>query len=185
VVGKIGAAEVFPDELLSTFFKATTTSNKIYSPESLLEKINVEKRGRKKIVFTNGCFDLLHPGHVTILEGAKAKGDILVVALNSDLSVEKLKGTGRPILPLKDRARLMAALSCVDYVTSFDEATPEQLIKKLQPDVLIKGGDYQGKEIVGKETVEANGGYVDTIPFEENHSTSALIRKIQFMKGSS
>ena len=129
----------------------------------------------KKIVFTNGCFDLLHVGHLRYLEKAKALGDLLVVGVNSDDSVREIKGPRRPLLPLRERMELLAGLSCVDYVTSFDEPTPLGLITLLKPDVLAKGGDWTPETTVGRETVEQSGGRVVILPYIEGTSTSHLI----------
>jgi len=139
---------------------------------------NLKKKG-KKIVFTNGCFDLLHPGHIYYLKEAKKKGSILILGLNSDSSVRKLKGKGRPLIPQKDRAELLANFEFIDYITIFDEDTPERLIKQISPDVLVKGGDYRRKEIVGGKFVEEKGGKVLIIPFLKGHSTTKLIKKIK------
>jgi len=133
-------------------------------------------RGRQ-VVFTNGCFDLLHAGHVDLLERARALGDFLVVGLNSDRSVRRLKGPGRPIVPLRERAEVLAALRAVDCIVPFGEMTPARLIALLRPDVLVKGADYHRSEIVGRDTVEAGGGRVVTVPLSRGRSTSELIRK--------
>jgi len=143
-----------------------------------LQKVLLREWVGKRIVFTNGCFDLLHAGHVRYLEQAKAMGDVLVVGINSDASVQKLKGTQRPILPLEERMELLSALACVDYVTPFDELTPLELITLLKPHVLVKGGDWTREAIVGKEVVERSGGKVVVIPFSEGKSTSNLIETI-------
>jgi D-beta-D-heptose 7-phosphate kinase/D-beta-D-heptose 1-phosphate adenosyltransferase len=132
------------------------------------------------VVFTNGCFDLLHPGHIAYLEEACSRGDALIVGLNTDASVVRLnKGPGRPCIPEADRARVLAALACVDRVVLFGEDTPLSLITLLQPDILVKGGDYQLDEIVGREVVEARGGKVLALPFVAGYSTSALIKRIR------
>jgi len=136
----------------------------------------LKKRGRK-VVFTNGCFDLLHAGHVELLERARTLGDFLVVGLNSDPSVRRLKGPGRPIVPLRERAEVLAAFRAVDCIVSFGEQTPARLIALLRPDVLVKGSDYRRPEIVGRDTVEAGGGRVVTLPLRRGRSTSDLIRK--------
>lgn len=149
--------------------------NKVLSLPALLKALKKSKN--KKIVFTNGCFDILHAGHVTYLEKAKAKGDILIVALNSDASTRKLKGPTRPINPLSDRAKVVAALESVSYVTSFNDETPIKLIKKILPDVLVKGGDYEVKKIVGYQEVTTHGGKVITIPFLKGRSTTNIINK--------
>lgn len=138
---------------------------------------NLKARG-KRIVFTNGCFDLLHIGHVRYLEEARALGDLLVVGINSDASVRKLKGPKRPILPEEERAEILSGLGCVDYVTLFDELDPLNLITSLRPDVLVKGGDWTKEQIVGREAVERSGGEVLLIPFVEKASTSNLIETI-------
>lgn len=132
----------------------------------------------KRLVFTNGCFDLLHPGHVRYLYQARALGDALVVALNSDRSVRALKGEGRPILSQRERAEVMAALESVDYVTIFDEETPRELIAVLLPDILVKGGDWPIQQIVGREEVEAAGGKVLSLPYVEGLSTTDIIERI-------
>ncbi len=132
----------------------------------------------KKVVFTNGCFDLLHPGHVRYLLQARALGDALIVALNSDRSVRELKGDKRPILMQDERAEVMAALACVDYVTIFDEPTPREVIAALLPDVLVKGGDWGVDRIVGREEVEAAGGQVMSLPFVDGCSTTDVIERI-------
>ena len=131
------------------------------------------------IVFTNGCFDLLHAGHVTLLEQAKRLGDLLIVGINSDRSVRALKGRRRPITRQRDRARLLAGLAAVDYVTIFQEHTPERLIAELQPDVLVKGADWGASQIVGRETGERRRGRIVRIPLLKGYSTTRLIERIQ------
>ena len=138
---------------------------------------NLRAKG-KRIVFTNGCFDLLHIGHVRYLEEAKKRGDILVVGVNSDASVRKLKGPKRPILPEEERAEILSGLGCVDYVTFFQEIDPMKLITSLHPDILVKGGDWAKEQIVGGEVVERSGGEVVIIPFVKKASTSNLIQTI-------
>ena len=140
--------------------------------------INKIKSEGKKIVFTNGCFDLLHVGHIKYLSQAKDLGDILIIGLNSDKSVKKLKGNNRPINSFEDRAKLLAALKSVDLVIKFEEQTPENLIKEIIPDVLVKGGDYDIEEIVGYQTVIDNGGRVKTLSFYEGYSSTNYIDKI-------
>jgi rfaE bifunctional protein nucleotidyltransferase chain/domain len=151
--------------------------DKILSRGALLERFGRPREGR--LVFTNGCFDLLHPGHVEYLEQAKRLGDILVVGLNTDDSVRRLKGLGRPLVEENDRARVLAALASIDAVALFDEDTPEELIEALLPDVLVKGGDYALADIVGREAVEAAGGTVMVVPFVGNYSTSALLERLK------
>ena len=142
---------------------------------SIINKIKSEE---KKIVFTNGCFDLLHVGHIKYLSQAKDLGDILIIGLNSDKSVKKLKGNNRPINSFEDRAKLLAALKSVDLVIKFEEQTPENLIKEIIPDVLVKGGDYDIEEIVGYQTVIDNGGQVKTLSFYDGYSSTNYIDKI-------
>lgn len=151
---------------------------RVVSREELVEIRRQARREGKKVVFTNGCFDLIHRGHVEYLERARAMGDILVVGLNTDRSVRQLKGQGRPLTPQDDRARVLATLGMVDYVCLFDEDTPAQLIQAVVPDVLVKGGDYRIDEIVGRETVEKAGGRVVVVPLVEGFSTQGLIDRI-------
>lgn len=136
------------------------------------------RQSRKKVVFTNGCFDLMHPGHVRYLQQARALGDVLIVALNSDRSVRELKGEKRPILTEAERSEVMAALGCVDFVTVFDEPTPREIISALLPDILVKGGDWGIDTIIGREEVEAAGGKVMSLAFVEGCSTSDVIERI-------
>jgi len=135
-------------------------------------------RGKKKIVFTNGCFDILHAGHVHYLNECKKLGDILIVGINSDGSIRRLKGEKRPILPLELRAYTLSNLCSVDYVVPFEEDTPYNLIKEIKPDILVKGGDWKPELIVGREIVESYGGKVITIPFKFDISTSKIIGRI-------
>jgi D-beta-D-heptose 7-phosphate kinase/D-beta-D-heptose 1-phosphate adenosyltransferase len=138
--------------------------------------VNVQGR---TVVFTNGCFDLLHAGHVKLLERAKQCGDLLIVGINSDRSVRALKGAGRPIVAVRERALLIAALESVDYVTVFNDATPQRLVKRLRPHVLIKGADWSADQIVGREIVHKAGGRVIRIPLVKGYSTSQLIERIR------
>ncbi|EQD25464.1 MAG: D-glycero-beta-D-manno-heptose 1-phosphate adenylyltransferase [Nitrospirae bacterium] len=154
------------------------SSSKILDPESLLPVLERHKLQGEKIVFTNGCFDLLHAGHVEVLEQARSLGDILVVALNTDRSVATLKGPLRPIVPQANRARVMASLACVSYVTFFDSETPEDLIRRILPDVLVKGGDWSIDRIVGGRMVLERGGEVRSIPLVPDSSTTGLIERI-------
>ncbi len=133
----------------------------------------------KRIVFTNGCFDLLHPGHIDYLQKSRALGDVLIIGLNDDDSVRRLKGPTRPINPLPDRAIMLTALKSVDMVVAFPEDTPLELIKSLIPDVLVKGGDYEPDSIVGAKEVRESGGEVIVMPFVDGHSSSALIARIR------
>ncbi len=144
-----------------------------------LHKIVEELKAKKKrIVFTNGCFDVLHVGHVRYLEAAKSLGDILIVGINSDSSVRGLKGPLRPIVPVEERAEILSGLGCVDYVTVFDEPTPLELILLLQPHVLVKGGDWRKEDVVGSEAVEGSGGEVVILPFVPGSSTTNIIETI-------
>jgi D-beta-D-heptose 7-phosphate kinase/D-beta-D-heptose 1-phosphate adenosyltransferase len=152
---------------------------KIVGREELSEAVRSLQRAGKRVVFTNGCFDLLHVGHVRYLQEARELGDALVVGVNADASVRKLKGPGRPLTPAKERAEILAALACVDFVTIFGAATPLALIRALGPDVLVKGGDWPIDQIVGREIVEGRGGSVVAIPFVKNRSTTTLISKIR------
>lgn len=153
--------------------------NKIKSPGALLKAVSALKRRRKKIVFTNGCFDILHVGHVAYLKRARALGDALVIGLNSDDSVRAIKGESRPLNRQDDRAEVLSALSCVDYVTVFSDSTPERLIKSIQPDVLVKGSDWKADEIVGGQFVRSYGGRVVRIPFVKGYSTTSVIDKLR------
>ena len=136
------------------------------------------RRAGRRIVFTNGCFDLLHVGHVRYLAEARAAGDLLLVGVNSDASVRRLKGPARPLVPEAARAEILAALAAVDYVTIFDEDTPERLIAEVLPDVLVKGGDWTPDRVVGRETVEARGGRVLIIPTVAGFSTTTLAARL-------
>jgi len=151
---------------------------KVITTETLKKTIDSLRKKGRKIVFTNGCFDILHKGHILLLKKAKTFGDILIVGLNSDLSVKKIKGRSRPVNPACDRAEVLGALECVDYITIFDEPTPRNVIKKVMPDILVKGGDWKKEEIVGKEIVESRGGKVYTIPLVKGYSTSRIIARI-------
>ena len=142
------------------------------------------RRQGRRIVFTNGCFDLIHPGHVRYLRAAKRLGDVLVVGLNSDASVRRLKGPPRPLVPQRDRCEVIAALEMVDYVILFDEDTPYNLIKQVQPDVLVKGGDWRPEDIVGADIVRGRGGVVRSLRFAPGYSTTALVRRIAKQAGS-
>jgi rfaE bifunctional protein nucleotidyltransferase chain/domain len=151
----------------------------ILTLEQVILQFDRAKRNGRRIVFTNGCFDLLHPGHIRSLEHARSLGDALIVGLNSDASVRLLKGEGRPAIPERERAEILAALECVDGVVIFPEATPRRLIAALLPDVLVKGGDWPGEGIVGREEVEAAGGRVVSVPVMPGYSTTEILRKIR------
>jgi len=150
---------------------------KIKSKSTLSKILDGLRKKGKRIVFTNGCFDIIHLGHVEYLAKARALGDILVVGLNSDSSVKAIKGSGRPINRQAARARVLAAFYFVDFVTIFGEPTPEKLIRMLKPDILVKGGDWKAKRIAGSDFVKSLGGRVATIPFVKGYSTTALLKK--------
>ncbi len=144
--------------------------------------VAIVKRLRRqgvKVAFTNGCFDLLHAGHLAVLEAVKQKADCLIVGVNSDRSVRRLKGAGRPLVPASQRARLVAGLRAVDFVTIFDDATPLKIIQALRPDLLAKGGDWRRSQIVGADFVQSYGGRVVTVPYLAGHSTTGFIRRIR------
>ena len=159
---------------------AVICTNKRIQPRKKLKIVlDQAKSEGKKVVFTNGCFDLIHLGHIRLLEKAKSFGDLMVVGLNSDFSVAKLKGEGRPVVPEAERAEILSAFSCVDFVTSFKEETPQNIIQELVPDILVKGADWPTGQIIGRQIVERNGGEVVSIDFEEGFSTSEIIRRIK------
>ena len=137
------------------------------------------RRAGRRVVFTNGVFDLLHPGHIRYLQQARALGDLLIVGLNSDASVRRNKGPERPINNEEERAEILAALECVDAVTVFDEDTPANIITAIQPDILVKGADWAEDAIVGRDTVESSGGFVVRVPIEPGYSTTEIVRKIR------
>lgn len=151
---------------------------KVVSQQDLLELASRAKREGRSVVFTNGCFDLIHPGHVRCLADARALGDLLIVAVNSDASVRGLKGPARPLFPESDRAEVLAALASVDYVTIFDESTPRELIARLLPNILVKGADYAISDIAGREEVEAAGGRVVAVPLAPGYSTTGILGRI-------
>jgi len=153
-------------------------NSSILTLEEAILRFGREKRNGRRVVFTNGCFDLLHPGHVRSLELAREMGDALIVGLNSDAGVRLLKGDGRPVIPERERAEILAALECVDAVVIFDDPTPREVIARLLPDVLVKGGDWPGEQIVGREEVEAAGGRVVSVPVVPGYSTTAILKKI-------
>ncbi|HDS15030.1 MAG TPA: D-glycero-beta-D-manno-heptose 1-phosphate adenylyltransferase [Proteobacteria bacterium] len=153
-------------------------SAKIMSLDKLSRILATERQNSRQVVFTNGCFDILHPGHVGYLAAARELGDLLVVGLNSDASIRRLKGERRPIMPEASRAQLLAALAAVDFVTIFSEDDPYALIKILRPEILVKGGDWEPSAIVGADLVRENGGRVLSLPFMETYSTTAIIQEI-------
>jgi D-beta-D-heptose 7-phosphate kinase/D-beta-D-heptose 1-phosphate adenosyltransferase len=159
-------------------------SGEIFSLHQAILQFGRDKRNGLRLVFTNGCFDLLHPGHIETLEKARSLGDALLVGVNSDRSVRAMKGAGRPIMPEAERAEILSALECVDGVVIFDEPTPRETIAVLLPDVLVKGGDWTSDKIVGREEVEAAGGKVVSIPVVAGYSTTAILEKIRNLEVS-
>jgi len=151
----------------------------VLSLEELILRFGPGKRNGKRVVFTNGCFDLLHPGHIRSLETARGLGEVLIVGMNSDESVRRLKGEGRPVIPEQERAEILASLECVDAVVIFDESTPQRVVAALLPDVLVKGGDWPGNQIVGREEVEAAGGKVVLVEVVPGYSTTEILKKIK------
>lgn len=182
VVGKLGTAGVSPDELKQALNPQHAIQSGIHTKDELLEIVKATQARGETLVMTNGCFDLLHPGHIQYLKEASQLGDHLLVAVNSDASVRRLKGDTRPINNLEFRMSMLSALGSVDWVTHFDEDTPESLIAEILPDILVKGGDYHEDEVAGGKQVKANGGCVKILSFKENHSSSAIIKKIQEQK---
>lgn len=179
VVGKVGTSTVTVEELRDAVAHlALEYDSKIKRREVLRELLDVERRRGKRIVFTNGCFDLLHVGHVKYLQKARRLGDLLVLGLNSDDSIRRLKGPNRPLIGEQERAHILAALSCVDFVVLFDEDTPLDLIRMLRPDILVKGGDYTPETVVGREIVESYGGRIALIDLVDGRSTTNIIERI-------
>ena len=191
VVGKWGTQPIYRDELLEELGHLTgqskgavfDTRSKIHALPDLLELLKPIKERKRKIVFTNGCFDILHAGHVSYLEAARARGDLLVVGVNSDKSVRSIKGSDRPVIACKHRMRLLASLACIDFVVSFDEDTPEELIGQVVPSVLLKGADWDTSKIVGAEVVKGAGGVVDNIDLVPDLSTTDIIQRVRAGKG--
>jgi D-beta-D-heptose 7-phosphate kinase/D-beta-D-heptose 1-phosphate adenosyltransferase len=186
VVGKVGTVPIAHHELLAALTPsgAVAASEKLLDRERLLARVAEWRAAGESIVFTNGCFDLLHVGHVTLLEECRRFGSKLVLALNSDASVQRLKGPSRPVVGERERARVMAALAAVDAVVLFDEDTPLELIRMVRPDVLVKGGDYTVESVVGHEVVLAAGGRVEIVPTVAGFSTTNLVRKLAGEPGS-
>jgi len=179
VVAKLGTASVSPDELQSAASAVVSShEHNVVREDDLLETLSVLRGAGKRVVMTNGCFDIIHPGHVRYLQQASELGDVLVVAVNDDDSVRRLKGPSRPLNTVEDRMAVLAALSGVDYVVPFAEDTPQRLIELLAPDVLVKGGDYSVDQIAGHESVLARGGEVRILDFLSGHSTTNLIERL-------
>lgn len=179
VVGKLGTATVSVPELSEALHRERGVERGVVSEDQLAILLKDAKQRGEKVVFTNGCFDILHAGHVSYLEEARKLGDRLVVAINSDSSVRKLKGAGRPINWCEDRMLVLSKLAAVDWVVSFSDDTPERLLKKLKPDVLVKGGDYTVKQVVGAPIVQGYGGEVKVLSLVGNRSTTAIVNRIK------
>lgn len=180
VVGKSGTVPITKEELIKSIlgFNDEPSKSKIHSKHSIKTTVKLWQSQGKKIIFTNGCFDLLHLGHVALIESAKKLGDRLIVAINSDKSVKNLKGDSRPIVKDDERSQILAALAAVDAVIIYDEGTPLELINLLRPDILVKGGDYKKMDIVGYEEMKSWGGTTVTVPLLEGYSTTSLIKKM-------
>ena len=179
VVGKLGTAVVSAPELRRAVHQAGGPGRGAMTEEQLLIAIEDARAQGEKIVFTNGCFDIIHAGHVGYLDSARRLGDRLVLAVNSDDSIRRLKGPGRPINSLERRMAVLAALEAVDYVVAFDTDTPEPLLEKVRPDILVKGGDYSVDQVVGADIVKRHGGRVEVLDFVENISTTHIVQKIR------
>ncbi len=179
-VEKIGVVPVVREEIAAELaHRAVGTGAKVLSLEELRREVERRRQAGQRIVFTNGCFDLLHAGHLHYLQSARSLGDCLIVAINSDNSVRRLKGPDRPVIPERERAALLAALECVDYVTIFDDETPHRLLRTLRPDILIKGGTYREDQVVGREVVQSYGGRVVVGPAIPGLSTTAIVERIR------
>jgi D-beta-D-heptose 7-phosphate kinase/D-beta-D-heptose 1-phosphate adenosyltransferase len=178
-VEKIGVATVTRDEILRDLLHAGTGNDKVLPREALIHELDSRRRLGQRVAFTNGCFDVLHAGHVQYLQEARAQADVLVVGLNSDAGIRALKGPGRPINPVAARSLVLAALQAVDYVTVFDEATPLELVTAVRPDVLVKGADYRKNKVVGAEFVESCGGRVHLAALRDGYSTTSILRRLE------
>jgi D-beta-D-heptose 7-phosphate kinase/D-beta-D-heptose 1-phosphate adenosyltransferase len=178
VVGKSGTATVSGPELARACAAGDSSARGVMSQDQLLAAVTRARSLGERIVFTNGCFDILHAGHVAYLEEARALGDRLIVAVNDDASVTRLKGAGRPVNRIEQRLRVLAGLAAVDWLVEFTEDTPESLLVQLRPEVLVKGGDYAEEEVVGAELVKAYGGEVRVLSLVEDCSTSAILERL-------
>jgi len=184
-VGKFGAATVTIPEIINEIIGENRgKSGKVQSIDSLVDQLALLRRQKNSIIFTNGCFDVVHRGHTEFLKFCRLQGDIVVVGLNSDSSVKAIKGPGRPINNQYDRAAVLAALETVDYITVFDEPAPLNLIKKIKPDVLVKGQDWARKGVIGQEFVESYGGKVVLAPLVEGKSSTETIEKMKALNGA-
>lgn len=181
VIGKVGTMPIHRNELVAAVQddRPINVDTKVYDPEHIQQQVQIWRTRSETIVFTNGCFDILHAGHVTYLDEAARKGDRLVVGLNTDASVNALKGDPRPIVPQDERARVLASLESVDAVVLFDEPTPVTLIETVRPDVLVKGADYDESEVVGADQVKSWGGTVELIPLVEGVSTTNIVERVR------
>jgi D-beta-D-heptose 7-phosphate kinase/D-beta-D-heptose 1-phosphate adenosyltransferase len=180
-VSEIGAVAVEREEIVAALWPSGVQP--VLDRAALAERAESWRRSGQRVVFTNGCYDLLHAGHLALLHRAAVLGDVLVVAINSDASVRRLKGPERPLVPETERAAMLAALDCVDAVTVFDEDTPLEAIRCVRPDVLVKGADYKVDEVVGRELVESYGGHVELLPLVPDRSTSSLVERIRRSAG--
>ncbi len=179
VVGKVGAARVSPQEVMAYHGELLSPGDgKILEAAELRDRVRLLQGDGKRVVFTNGCFDLLHVGHIQYLQAARRLGDCLIVGLNSDASVRRLKGKRRPLISEEERSHILAALDCVDYLTVFNESTPMKLIRTLRPNILVKGRDYRKQEVVGADFVESYGGQVALVPVVQGKSTSEIVQRI-------
>jgi D-beta-D-heptose 7-phosphate kinase/D-beta-D-heptose 1-phosphate adenosyltransferase len=179
-VGEVGTVAVDADHIRAAL--AEGPAGKVLSQHELATRSATWRMAGKRIAFTNGCFDILHGGHLALLREAAKLGDVLVLAINSDDSIRRLKGNERPLVGQEDRAALLAALDCVDAVTIFDEDTPLETIQRVRPQVLVKGADYKMEEVVGREFVENGGGRVALIPLVPEKSTTALVKRIRSVR---
>ena len=184
VVGKLGTSTVSASELSEAVCEEKNPGRGVMTEQQLLIAVNAAKQSGKKIVMTNGCFDILHAGHVSYLENASALGNKLIVAVNADESVKRLKGEGRPINHVDRRMAVLAGLAAVDWVVPFSEDTPERVISEVLPDILVKGGDYKVEDIAGGKQVMANGGEVKVLNFEPGVSTTNIIENIKQQDGA-
>jgi D-beta-D-heptose 7-phosphate kinase/D-beta-D-heptose 1-phosphate adenosyltransferase len=178
-VAKLGNVPVTRAEVVAALGGDARVSGKVVTLEELVPTLSARRGAGARVVFTNGCFDLLHAGHTRYLAQARSYGDLLVVGVNDDASIQRLKGPGRPVMPLTDRAEVLAALACVDYVVAFSQDTPARLVEAVLPDVLVKGEDWKDKGVVGRQVVEAAGGRVVLAPLVAGHSTSDIIARIR------
>ena len=179
VVRKLGTATTTLAEIHDALNTAEEIGYGVISEDELEQVIKISQKRGEKVIMTNGCFDLMHTGHIDYLQKARELGDKLIVAVNSDESVRALKGEARPINPLEQRMLMLSALECVDWVVAFTEDTPERLYCRVLPDIIVKGGDYKPEDVAGGECVTANGGFVEIIDFVDGYSTTKIIEKIK------